>query len=165
MRSLKFFLIAFIAFPLCLSLGSQAFADENAEIIISEFNKLLDIVKNSQHDRMVGDLLKAKDFGNGVSLLWKIGETDKDSTTIRIRSKREGEKTFDISYHRSSMLVKGTIVIRRFIGFPQATWRSDTVDLNMSSYLSYLGVGGSQHLFLSEANINLLSTWGVTLLD
>ena len=135
-----------------------------AQILIAEYNKILEIAQTSQPDGTVDGFTNYKVIGDGVKFLWYLGET-RGQTTLKIyKSKDEqaGEDDFSVSYHyimhRDPGEIEPTPILRRFIG-PMKGWRNDSVDLETGYYLLHQG---SPTLQLSERDKSILEAWGIT---
>ena len=154
---MKYFLVF-----LLMTFSVQVFSEESQEskTLISEYNKIVKIIKKSKSDGTIDGFTEYKIVGDGIDLIWTFGETQENPTMIRIYKKKDkNEKSFSVSYYRNSSIIKGTTVIRRFIGSNATGWRNDTVDLSDNQYM---GSQGSLSLRLSPKDEGILEVWGIT---
>ena len=155
---MKYFLVF-----LLMAFSLQVFSEENQEskILISEYNKIVQIIKKSKSDGTIDGFREYKIVGDGVKLIWFFGETNENPTMIRIyKKKSETENYFSLSYYRNSSIIKGTTVIRRSIGSNATGWKNDTVDLSDNQYM---GHPRASLPMLSPKDEGILNVWGVTL--
>lgn len=135
-----------------------AFAEisEISKTILNEYEDFREMVSNLKEDRLVGDYYKAKQYPD-VLLMWNLREDIKDHEVIRFFKKRNDGTAFAVTYHRSSYIVDGRIVLRRFVGTEPTGWINHTIDYETGEYLGSQGFDpyllDSEKKFLIDWNI------------
>lgn len=137
-----------------------AFTDlEKSQVVLQEYQTLRDMVVKMTPDYQVGGYYHAKEVGDSL-LMWLLQSDPTAHEVIRIYRPRGDHSglNFAITYHRSSEIVEGRIVVRRFIGTEPYGWRNDTVDLQTGEYL---GAQGMTEPSMTKEERALLRSYGV----
>lgn len=138
-------------------LTASALADQGqATTIISEYEQIRAYAQKQEAEYMVGHFMSAKQYDDAL-LLWQLDDDEKYHEVIRLYREREDGTSFAVSYHRSSSIVDGKIVIRRFIGTEPSGWINHTVDYKTGEYLGSQGT----EPFLTEEEEKMLKNWKV----
>ncbi|MCB0422391.1 MAG: hypothetical protein KDD61_15435 [Bdellovibrionales bacterium] len=150
---------------LALSFSASAWGmsdSQKSQVLLYEYYQLRQFVQTLKPDYEVGGYYQAKDYGDYL-LMWRLIEDPQGHESIRIyRERKDSSRTnFAITYHRSSEIVPGSIVVRRFVGPEPYGWRNDTVNLQTGEYI---GAQGMTYPDLKKAEKNILKTWGIQLL-
>jgi len=134
-----------------------AFANADlAKTIMNEYEDFREMVSELQEDRLVGDYYKAKEYSD-VLLLWNLREDIKDHEVIRFFKLREDGTPFAVTYHRSSYIVEGRIVLRRFVGTEPTGWINHTIDYMTGEYLGRQGF----EPYLLKSEKTFLKNWNI----
>ncbi len=161
MKNLIFIFLAFLL-P-CFSYGSQEITAEGVPYILTEeFNRLRSFVAQLKPDGDVGGYYWKKDYGDHL-LLWKLEESEDARAyheVIRLYASRgEDQKPFAVTYHKTTGIIDGLMVLRRFIGPEPTGWRNDTIDYQTGEYL---GSQGFRRLWLQDEDLRILKRWNIT---
>ncbi|EQC51477.1 hypothetical protein [Bacteriovorax sp. DB6_IX] len=127
-----------------------------AKTIMNEYQDFREMVSNLKEDRLVGDYYKAKQYPD-VLLLWNLRDDINDHEVIRFFRYREDGTPFAVTYHRSSYIVDGRIVLRRFVGPEPSGWENHTIDYLTGEYLGRQGFDP----YLSKDEKQFLIDWNI----
>ena len=131
--------------------------------LLDEYENIRAVVSRLQSDNPnTMDYYQKKDYGDHV-IMWKLEDEGNGhfDEVIRLYIRPvEGESSFAVTYHKTTLIVSGTIVLRKFVGPEPVGWRNDTVD-----YLTkeYLGFQGNPRFSVNKRIESILKRWNITL--
>ena len=94
--------------------------------------------------------------------MWKLVDEESDSfhEAIRLYIKpTDSQPSFAVTYHKTTIIVPETVVLRKFIGPEPTGWRNDTINYTTGEYL---GTQGSSRVRLSDQIKSILTRWNIT---
>lgn len=158
MKTMVLFALAFFPALAPASSGPEQISAK----LQSEFRDLRALVQKLEPEFMVGGYLFGKRYGDH-ELLWHLASDSQGTDTIRLyREKSGGRKEFAVAYLRSTQIVEGRTVIRRFVGPVVGDWRNDTIDANSGEYLGSQGVRTPE---LDARDREILRKWKIELFE
>jgi hypothetical protein len=134
-----------------------------ALILIAEFTKLYNFVSTAKEDGRIDDFMKYKNM-NGYEILWDLMTDGSEFDSIAIyrqgseNPSHPSEREFAVAYYRSTQIIEGRNVIRRFVGPTVADWRNDTIDFETGEYL---GSQGRPDPLVTKGDQAILDEWGI----
>lgn len=158
---MKFFCRLLVALITGYSFSVGAQMDAHGKEIIQEFNRLYKMANRLTPEFEVGGFLYGKNYGDH-KFMWRLADTADGNDYIRIYRALPNNQAFEISFHRSSLIIPGRQVIRRFYGPATGGWRNDTVDANTGEYL---GRQGTEKPRLALRDAEIMDKWCVKLLE
>lgn len=151
---------AFLCLALLVNFSLFAQSDfDKSKILTAEWNRLYELVSQTEADYVVGGLYNAKEF-DGVTLLWKVGT---EHEVIRFYAERMAPlKDFSVTYFKTPHIVKDTMVLRRFYGPDSTGWRNDTIDFDSGDYIGRQGV---RFPYLGNDDQKVMNDWSLTIFN
>ena len=134
-----------------------------SEKLIAEYGHLRDAVSRLQPDNNPDDgpYYLQKNYGDYI-IMWKLEKEEKDSNyreVIRFYFKpKEHHPSFAVTYHKTTEIEPGMLVLRKFVGPEPMGWRNDTINYQTGEYL---GSQGRRQLSLPEYIKTTLTQWGI----
>ena len=156
--------LALASFLFSISVMTQLNANPASWKLVEEFERLRTEVSRLQPDNSGNSYYREKDYGDHI-IMWKLeNQTTKrpehQYEEIRLYIKSTGtHPPFDVTYHKTTAIVRGILVLRKFIGPEPHGWRNDTVNYMTGEYL---GFQGASHINLPNHVKNILTQWSIT---
>lgn len=142
----------------------QAFAQSAEQIsqtLQEEWSRFRAHVEEVTADGDVGGYMDYKEYGD-MTLLWRTSGDPSDNEVVRFYMSRENSSDwFSVTYHKSSSIIDGRTVLRRFVGPEPSGWINHTIDYHTGEYL------GSQGYFpyaLSDSELEMMKAWNIRLM-
>lgn len=144
-----------------VSFGLHAFNHNVlSEKILSEYKEIEELTHQTEPDYLIAGFTRVKKIGD-VKLIWLHAKKENQHQSIRLMKESRDGSMFSVTYHRSSQIFPGRIVIRRFIGHDLGRWVNDTIDYHTGEYLGRQG----SIPFMNQEQINFLSDWRIEIVD
>ena len=145
---------------LFLFLSSHVFAltgEEISENLQGEWSKFRTLVETLEADGDIGGYMDFKRYED-VTLLWRIDDDFTGNEVVRFYIPREGRlENFAVTYHKSTSIIDGRVVLRRFVGPEPTGWINYTIDYETGEYLGSQGFTPR----LLENEVVFLREWGI----
>ena len=162
----KYFVLT--SFLFLFFFASHANERTNSQRLIDEFKQLRTAVSQLQPDNNVPggtghyeNYFQEKDYGDYV-IMWRLEEQENNPDyheVIRLYIKPQGEQdSFAVTYHKTTQILKGTLVLRKFVGPEPIGWRNDTINYKTGEYLGFQGM---RRLVIPKHIEWILTQWGI----
>lgn len=145
------------AFLFAVTMAGQIFANDTISKTIQKewtiFRAQVDLI---EPEGDIGGYMLYRDYAD-MTLLWRTSTDANDNEVIRFFMRRANGEIFAVTYHKSDVIVPGTVVLRRFVGTEPTGWINHTIDLTTGEYLGSQG----QKPTLTSAEKKMMKQWGI----
>jgi hypothetical protein len=146
-----------VVFFFLISIFGQSFANDTiAKTLLKEWKTFRTQVDTLEAQGDIGGYMFFKEYGK-MTLLWRTSNESGDNEVIRFFMPRANGLDFAVTYHKSTVIVPGKVVLRRFVGTEPTGWINHTIDFNTGKFIGKQGDAAT----LSAEEKQMMKEWGI----
>ncbi len=148
--------ISFAFLFLITIMGQASGSDAISKSLMKEWTTFRTQVDQIEPQGDIGGYMLYRDYAD-MTLLWRTSSDAADNEVIRFFMQRSNGVIFAVTYHKSHVIMPGTVVLRRFVGGEPTGWINHTINFSTGEYIGSQG----QQPTLTAQEKKMMKQWGI----